>query len=108
MLVIHEWIGIRPGRETNAPVTWRTRLVATLLGVPGRPNRRKRFRLPVRRAYQRFLSPASASYVPPLFKSFLRVDVTPERLRIRCFAASGCREHEVAPPVEDEITIPLT
>jgi hypothetical protein len=106
--VIAERLGIRPGRETNAPVTWRTRLVATLLGVPGRPQRHRRFHLPVRKAYQRLLSPASASYGPPLFKSFLRVDVTPERLVIRCFGASGCREHEVAPPVEDEITIPLT
>ncbi|GLY87332.1 metallophosphoesterase family protein [Actinoallomurus iriomotensis] len=106
--VIAQRLGIPPKRETNAPVTWRTRLVATLLGVPGRPHRHRGFRLPVRRAYQRFLSPASASYGPPLFKSFLRIDVTPERLRIRCFGASGCREHEVAPPLEDEITIPLT
>jgi Calcineurin-like phosphoesterase len=105
--VIAKRLGIPPSRETNAPVTWRTRLVATLLGVPARPHHHAWFRLPVRRVYQRFLSPASASYTPPLFKSFLRVDVTPEQLRIRCFAASGCLEHEVAPPVEDEITIPL-
>jgi hypothetical protein len=38
----------------------------------------------------------------------MRVDVTPESLRIRCFAASGCLEHEIAPPVEDEVTISLT
>ncbi|MCW2947553.1 MAG: calcineurin-like phosphoesterase, partial [Actinoallomurus sp.] len=90
------------------PVTWRARLVATLLGVPSRPRGRSWFRLPVRRVYQRFLSPASASYSPPLFKSFLRLDVTPESLRIRCFAASGCKEHELAPPLEDEITIHLS
>ena len=106
--VIARRLGIPPKRSTDAPVTWRTRLVATLLGVPGRPDRHTRIRLPVRRVYQRFLSPASASFEPPLFKSFLRVDVTPERLRIRCFGASGRREHEIAPPVEDEITIPLT
>jgi hypothetical protein len=106
--VISKRLGIPPRRETGAAVTFRTRLVASLLGVPGRPHARTRLRLPVRRVYQRFLSPASASYVPPLFKSFMRVDVTPESLRIRCFAASGCREHEIAPPVEDEVTISLT
>jgi len=105
--VISKRLGIPPSRETNAAVTWRTRLVASLLGVPGRPHRRSWLRLPVRRVYQRFLSPASASYTPPLFKSFMRVDVTPESLRIRCFAASGCLEHEIAPPVEDEVTISL-
>jgi hypothetical protein len=26
---------------------------------------------------------------------------------IRCFAATGCREHEESPPVEDEIRIEL-
>jgi hypothetical protein len=105
--VIAERLDVTPVRGTSAPVTWRTRLVATLLGVPPRPHQKARFRLPVRRVYQRFLSPASASYVPPLFKSFLRFDVTPESLRIRCHAATGCKEHETAPPVEDEITIRL-
>jgi hypothetical protein len=106
--VIARRLGIPPNRPTDAKVTWRTRLVATLLGVPAQPHGRTWLRLPVRRVYQRFLSPASASYRPPLFKSFLRLDVTPESLRIRCFAASGCREHELAPPVEDDLTIPLT
>jgi hypothetical protein len=105
--VVAARLGIPAKRPTDAPVTWRARLVATLLGVPSSPHRRPWLRLPVRKIYQRFLSPASASYVPPLFKSFLRLDVTPDLLRIRCFAATGCREHELAPPVEDEITIPL-
>jgi hypothetical protein len=38
---------------------------------------------------------------PPLFKSFLRVDASPGRVRFRCFAATGCGEHEENPPVED-------
>ncbi len=38
---------------------------------------------------------------PPLFKSFLRVDASPDRIRVRCFAATGCAEHEQNPPVED-------
>jgi hypothetical protein len=105
--VIAARLGVPSKRGTGVPVTWRAILVATLLGVPSRSRRRSCFRLPVRRVYQRFLSPASASYGPPLFKSFLRLDVTPESLRIRCFAATGCREHEIAPPLEDEVTIPL-
>ena len=106
--VITKRLGIPANRESDARVTLRTRLVASLLGVPPRPHGRSWFRLPVRKVYQRFLSPASVSYTPPLFKSFMRVDVTPESLRIRCFAASGCREHELAPPIEDEVTISLT
>jgi hypothetical protein len=27
-------------------------------------------------------------------------------LRLRCFAATGCAEHEADPPVEDDIVIP--
>jgi hypothetical protein len=106
--VIASRLGVAPQRGTSTKVTLRTRLVAALLGVPSRPHRRSWLRLPVRRVYQRFLSPASASYVPPLFKSFLRFDVTADQVRIRCFGASGCREHEVAPPIEDQITISLT
>ena len=41
--------------------------------------------------------------VPPLFKSFLRIDASSEAVRIRCFAATGCGEHEDNPPVEDEL-----
>lgn len=44
---------------------------------------------------------------PPLFKHFLRLDASESELRIRCFAATGCREHEKHPPMEDDITIEL-
>lgn len=40
---------------------------------------------------------------PPLFKSFLRVDAGAEEIGIRCFAATGCRAHEVEPPLEDAV-----
>ena len=40
---------------------------------------------------------------PPFFKCFLRVDATREEIRIRCFAATGCAEHEADPPLEDEV-----
>lgn len=43
----------------------------------------------------------------PLFKNFLRLDVHGGELTIRCFAASGCLNHERNHPVEDEVRTPL-
>ncbi|MGW8064115.1 metallophosphoesterase family protein [Streptomyces ziwulingensis] len=107
--VVTERLGIRPARapRTAVPVTRRTRLVAGLLGTGRRPDREKRFRLPVRRIHTQLFSPGSATYSPPFFKCFLRLDVTPEAVRLRCYAATGNREQELDPPVEDEVTIPL-
>ena len=72
-----------------------------------RPDRRTRFRLPVRKIYTQLFSPGSATYSPPFFKCFLRLDVTPDAIRLRCFAATGYLAQEIDPPVEDEIVIPL-
>ncbi|MFC8516393.1 metallophosphoesterase family protein [Streptomyces sp. NPDC057257] len=110
MAVIAERLGIEPTRAPGTParVTRRTRLVATLLGAGGRPDRTSRFRLPVRKIYTQLFSPGSATYSPPFFKCFLRLDVTPEAVRLRCYAATGNRAQEIEPPVEDEVTIPLT
>ncbi|MEV0177425.1 metallophosphoesterase [Streptomyces sp. NPDC050803] len=107
--VVAERLGIRPGRAPGpeARITRRTRLVASLLGAGRRPDRSARFRLPVRKIYTQLFSPGSATYSPPFFKCFLRVDVSPEAVRLRCYAATGNRAQEVDPPVEDEITIPL-
>ncbi|MFD4561194.1 metallophosphoesterase, partial [Streptomyces sp. NPDC058469] len=71
-------------------------------------DRRSRFRLPVRKIYTQLFSPSSVTYSPPFFKCFLRLDVTPDAVRLRCFAATGNRDQEMDPPVEDEITIPLS
>jgi hypothetical protein len=108
--VIAERLGIGPTRTPGTParVTRRVRLVAGLLGTGRRPDRAKRFRLPVRKIYTQLFSPSSATYSPPFFKCFLRLDVTPEEIRLRCHAATGNRAQELAPPVEDEVTIPLT
>jgi calcineurin-like phosphoesterase family protein len=38
---------------------------------------------------------------PPFFKSFVRFEVDGRGVLIRCFAATGCGEHERAPPLED-------
>jgi calcineurin-like phosphoesterase family protein len=40
---------------------------------------------------------------PPMFKSFLRIDASADRVRVRCFAATGCRDQQDDPPVEDEL-----
>ncbi|WP_406489992.1 metallophosphoesterase family protein [Streptomyces phaeochromogenes] len=107
--VIAKRLGIRPTRAQVSPgrVTLRTRLVASLLGAGGRPDRTSRFRLPVRKAYTQLLSPGSATYSPPFFKCFLRLDVTPDSVRLRCFSATGNLQQEIDPPVEDEVTISL-
>lgn len=108
--VVAERLGIPLTRaqQRTARITWRTRLVAALLGAGRRPDRTARFRLPVRKIYTSLFSPSSATYSPPFFKQFLRLDVTPETVRLRCYAATGSLAQELEPPVEDEVTIPLS
>ncbi|KUN24931.1 metallophosphoesterase [Streptomyces antibioticus] len=107
--VVGERLHIRPGRTPGpeARITRRTRLVAGLLGTGSRPDKAKRFRLPVRKIYTQLFSPSSATYSPPFFKCFLRLDVTPESVTLRCHAATGNLAQELDPPVEDEVTIAL-
>lgn len=107
--VVAERLGIPPTRVPGpeVEVTRRIRRVAGLLGTGSGPDRRKRLRLPVRKVYTQVFSPGSATYSPPFFKCFLRLDVTPESVRLRCFAATGNLAQELNPPVEDEVTIPL-
>ncbi|MCS0604796.1 metallophosphoesterase [Streptomyces sp. LP11] len=107
--VVAERLGIEPARKpgADARVTRRVRLVASLLGTGRRPERAARFRLPVRKVYTQLFSPSSTTYSPPFFKCFLRLDVSEEEVRLRCFAATGNRAQELAPPVEDEVVIPL-
>lgn len=110
--VVAKRLGLTPTRKQEKPVrpSLRAHFVAFVLGVPSRAPGRgstKWFRLPVRRAYTRVFSSSSDTHTAPFFKSFLRLDVSPSEIRIRCFAATGCREHELNPPLEDEILIPL-
>ncbi len=63
--------------------------------------------LPGGRLTQRFFSEIFDYNEPPMFKHFLRLDVSEEQLRIRCFAATGCADHEGEPPVEDDLLISL-
>jgi hypothetical protein len=106
--VVARRLDLEPTRagQGGVHVSVRVRAVAWLLGVP-RGHRRRRLRLPVHKAIQRFRSEVADWDTPPFFKSFLRVDVAPGRLRIRCYAATGCLEHELRPPLEDELRIVL-
>ncbi|MBW8482474.1 metallophosphoesterase family protein [Actinomadura parmotrematis] len=114
--VVRHRLGIRPARGyaedgpdgIAARPSTRARLVAVLLGVPrGRTKRFRLLRLPVHRTPQRFRSEMADWDHAPFFKHLLRLDVTPDALRIRCHAVTGCGDHEADPPVEDEVTISL-
>ncbi|MEU4544469.1 metallophosphoesterase family protein [Nonomuraea dietziae] len=83
-------------------ITRRMRWAARVLGAWPMP-----FRLPVGSVFHRYLSELSDWDTPPFFKSFLHLEVTPSRLTIRCFAATGCLPQELDPPLEDEVSISL-
>ncbi len=95
-----ERLGIEPAREgdQNAYVSKRARRLAErIFPLPGRG------RGPLHHLFSEFFDWNE----PPLFKNFLRIDVRESELSIRCFAATGCLDHEKNPPVEDEVRIPL-
>ncbi|WP_123668202.1 metallophosphoesterase family protein [Actinocorallia herbida] len=102
-------LGVPPTRpEAHGVVPGlRARMIASLLAVPDGRKRRPWLRLPVNKPYHRMFSEASDTDSAPFFKSFLRLDVTPGELRIRCFGATGCRAQELEPPLEHELRIPL-
>ena len=95
-----ERLGIEPTRagDRGTPVGERTRRVADwIYPLPGSG----------RALYHHFFSEFFDWNEPPLFKNFLRIDASDSEVRIRCFAATGCAEHEGNPPVEDEVRISL-
>lgn len=95
-----ERLGITPEREgdRNTYISRRARRIAEwIFPLPGRG------RGPLHHYFSEFFDWNES----PLFKNFLRIDVSNHELHIRCFAATGCREHEEKPPVEDEVEIKL-
>jgi Calcineurin-like phosphoesterase len=91
-----ERLGIEPARRSDGEValTDRARRAAErILPLPGRA------RGPLHPLFALWFDINE----PPMFKSFLRIDAGADRVRIRCFAATGCRDHEDDPPIEDEI-----
>ncbi|RJL34627.1 metallophosphoesterase family protein [Bailinhaonella thermotolerans] len=103
-LITARQIGNKPVRPIppGVTITRKARWAARLLGAWPWP-----FRLPVGTVFQRYVSELSDWDEPPFFKSFLRVSVTPEKVVVSCYAATGCREHELDPPLEDEFEIEL-
>ena len=101
-----------PPEQASALVAARCRMQTTRGGV-ARPTLATRLKglvvglLPSGRTFHKYVSEFADWDDPPLFKSFLRLDVTRDSLRVRCFAATGCLEQELEPPVEDDFTIPL-
>jgi hypothetical protein len=55
--------------------------------------------------FQRFVGEFLDWNDPPLAKSFMRVDADSERIRLRCYRATGWLEDERHPPVDDDVTI---
>jgi hypothetical protein len=95
-----ERLGITPVREEDrkAYISRRARRVAEwIYPLPGRG----------RGSLHHFFSEFFDWNEPPLFKNFLRIDAAKNKVRIRCFAATGCLEHEKYPPVEDDVEIEL-
>jgi hypothetical protein len=95
-----ERIGVEPARlgDRGTHVSGRTRRVADwIYPLPGSG----------RALYHHFFSEFFDWNAPPLFKNFLRVDASESEVRIRCFAATGCAEHEDNPPLEDVVRISL-
>src|SRR5262249_42128367 len=101
-----KWLRLAP-EEASSYMARQLKLDTTRPGKPVELSNRARAAgtviqpLPAGRGFQRFVSEAFDWNDPPMFKSFLRLDVTAGELRIRCFGVSGCRESEHAPPVED-------
>lgn len=94
--LLEERLGVTPTRRADR-------------SVPIAPGSRRAFKV-VELGRQRLPGPLHEYFVqffdynhPPMFKSWLRVDASPDEILIRCFAATGCREHEKDVPVEDAV-----
>jgi Calcineurin-like phosphoesterase len=92
--VMAERIGITPPRPTPGDATARERWAAKRI-----------FPLPARGSApaHNLMSLLFDSNAIPQFKSFLRLDATASEVVISCWAATGCREHELDPMCEDRV-----
>jgi Calcineurin-like phosphoesterase len=92
--IMAERIGITPPRPSPGGATSRERKAA-----------KRVFPLPARGVApaHNFMSLLFDSNAIPQFKSFLRLDATASEIVISCWAATGCREHEIEPVCEDKV-----
>jgi hypothetical protein len=87
-----ERIGIAPPRPGAAEVDARTRRVADrICPLPARGTA----------PAHNWMSLLFDSNAVPQFKSFLRLDAGQDEIVLSCWAATGCREHELEPVLED-------
>jgi Calcineurin-like phosphoesterase len=91
-----ELLKLDPVRGTRVALSARARRAARLIQP-----------LPATRGFHRYVSEVFDWNDPPMFKQFLRIDLTREAAEVRCFGVSGCAESEATPPVEDHFTIAL-
>ncbi|MDQ3870315.1 MAG: metallophosphoesterase [Chloroflexota bacterium] len=109
----------RDGESVEIPVGEASRLMAERLGLT--PTRSHDVAAEVsersRRAFERVFPQRTRGRAalhhyfselldwnePPMFKSFVRIDATPDEVRLTCYSATGCREQELDPPVEDAV-----
>jgi len=92
--IMAERVGISPPRSSPAAVRARARRAAARI-----------YPLPARGTApaHNLMSLLFDSNAVPQFKSFLRLDVTGDEIVISCWAATGCREHELNPVLEDRL-----
>lgn len=88
--IVSGWLGTPPERETVEPTTLERRAADVVRWLPTGK-------------FSEIYYPFWDWDRPPFFKSFLRIDATTDEIRLRCFAATGCAEHEADPPLEDEV-----
>jgi hypothetical protein len=88
--IVSEWTGIPPERESVEPTKAERRAANAVRWLPSGH-------------FSEIYYPFWDWDRPPFFKSFVRVDATEDEIRVRCFAATGCGEHEADPPLEDEV-----
>lgn len=83
------WVGAEPDRDTAEPTASERRAAELIRWLP-------------HGKFSDVYYPYWDWDRPPFFKSFVRIDATEDVIRLRCFAATGCAEHEADPPLEDE------
>ncbi|WP_433504152.1 metallophosphoesterase family protein [Pseudonocardia halophobica] len=91
--IMAERIGIAPPRTGTPPAEISPRARQAAERVLGGPKGRS----------ENWTSVLYDTDRPPMLKSFLRLDATAAEIRIDCWAATGCLEHERDPVLEDRI-----
>lgn len=101
---LSEKVGVQPlptlPPGDPAPLTVWQRSAARVLSSKGQKHQ-------ARSKFHAWLSPFLDWDDPPFYKHFLRIEVSPEQVRLTCHGVTGCGEDEDRPCVEDVTVIPL-